>query len=82
METPTATEGTQEEEKELYIFADKEEPLHVKGKKGDGGNENGREEGAGIKWRGKRKEKERESPEFKHALKVGCFPVFRMIYVI
>lgn len=43
------TEGAQEEEKELYIVADKEEPLHVKGKKGDGGKENGREERAGIK---------------------------------
>lgn len=26
--------------------------------------------------------KRRESPEFKHAVKVGFFPVFRMIYII
>lgn len=74
METPTATEGTQEEEKELYIFADKEEPLHFKGKKGDGGKENGREEGAGIKWRGKRKEKERErEPRIQTCFESGLF---------
>lgn len=58
METQTATEGTQEEEKELYIVPDKEEPLHVKGKQGDKWKGEGREEGVGIKWRGKRKEKE------------------------
>lgn len=81
METRTATEGTQEEEQELYIVADKEELLHIKEKKGDGGKGEGREEGVGIKWRGKRKEKERE-PRIQICCESGFFPVFRMIYII